>query len=503
MSAIRVRASTCIVAALAAACTAGGGDARRAGPSEPLNVAIGTFYPKAALADGAKGLASLFTSEPLVAAGWDGRPVYKLADTVVESEDRRQLTVTLRKGVRFHTGQPVTAPVVRLLLLEKLRAAPEIADIAAIDDRHLVISLHKPSTVKAEDLSTLIVDSNQDDRIGLRTGPFKFTSLDPLVLEPFNEYYQGKSAVQRVEIRRYDTHRASWTGMMRHEVNFLHEVSRDAIEFAEAGGDIRAYPLLRPYYTALVFSMRHPVLRRPEVRVAINEAIDRHELVTNGMRGNGQIAEGPFWPYHWAYPQGRFPVTLNPEAAKLRLDGIGLKVRTGALQQMPARFSFTCVIRAGDVRFERIALLVQRQLFAVGIDMKIEPVSGADLPTRLVTGNFEAFLFELVSGRTLQMAYRFWHSPPPQVTQFSRTDYSGADAALERLQAAHTDEEVRQALSDVMNVMRSDPPAAFLVWPREARAADASMDVPYETDRDIFGTLWQMKRAATPLVARQ
>ena len=467
-------------------------------------MAIGTVYSKAALAGGAMGLASLFTSEPLVAAGWDGRPVFKLAETVVESEDRRQLTVTLRKGVRFHTGQPVTAPVVRLLLLEKLpRTAPEIADIAAIDDRHLVISLHKPSTVKAEDLSTLIVDSNNDDRIGLRTGPFKFTSLDPLVLEPFNEYYQGKSAVQRVEIRQYDTHRASWTGMMRHEVNFLHEVSRDAIEFAEAGGDIRAYPLLRPYYTALVFSMRHQVLRRPEVRVAINEAIDRHELVTNGMRGHGQIAEGPFWPYHWAYPQGRFPVTFNPEAAKLRLDGAGLKVRTGALQQMPARFAFTCLIRAGDVRFERIALLVQRQLFAVGIDMKIEPVAGPDLGTRIVTGNFEAFLFELGSGKTLQFAYRFWHSPPPQVTQYSRTDYSGADAALERLQAAHTDEEVRQALSDVMHVMRSDPPAAFLVWPREARAADASMDVPYETDRDIFGTLWQMKRATPPLVARQ
>ena len=37
--------------------------------------------------------------------------------------------------------------------------------------------------------------------------------------------------------------------MMRHEVNFLHEVNRDAIDFVEAGGDIRAYPLLRPYYT--------------------------------------------------------------------------------------------------------------------------------------------------------------------------------------------------------------------------------------------------------------
>ena len=114
--------------------------------------------------------------------------------------------------------------------------------------------------------------------------------------------------------------------MMRHEVNFLHEVSRDAIEFAEAGGDIRAYSLLRPYYTALVFSMGHPVLRRREVRVAINEAIDRDELVRNGMRGHGEIAEGPFWPNHWAYPQGRFPVSFNPEAAKLRLESVGLKI---------------------------------------------------------------------------------------------------------------------------------------------------------------------------------
>ena len=161
--------------------------------------------------------------------------------------------------------------------------------------------------------------------------------------------------------------------MMRREVNFLHEVSRDAIDFVDAGGDIRAYPLLRPYYTALVFSMRHPVLKRREVRVAINEALDRNELVRNAMRGHGRIAEGPFRPYHWAYPQGRFPVAFNPEAAKLRLEASGLKVSTGSAQQMPARFAFTCLVLAGDDRFERIAQLVQRQLYAVGIDMQIEP----------------------------------------------------------------------------------------------------------------------------------
>ena len=64
---------------------------------------------------------------------------------------------------------------------------------------------------------------------------------------------------------------------------------------------------------------------------------------------------------------------------------------------------------------------------------------------------------------------------------FPVTGYSAADDAFDRLQVASSDEEVREALSDVMHVLRADPPAAFLVWPREARAADVSLDIPYET----------------------
>ena len=167
-------------------------------------------------------------------------------------------------------------------------------------------------------------------------------------------------------------------------------------------------------------------------------------------------------------------MSFNPEAAKLRLDGVGLKVRPDTARQMPSRFTFTCLILAGDARFERIALLVQRQLYGVGIDMKIEPVPLKEIPPRLFAGKFDAFIFELGSGRILSWAYRFWHSPPPgRPHPYPRTDYAAADGALDRLQVAHTDEAIREALLDVMHVIRADPPAAFLVWPREARAADA------------------------------
>lgn len=290
--------------------------------------------------------------------------------------------------------------------------------------------------------------------------------------------------------------------MMRGDVNVLHEVSRDAIDFVEAGGDIRAYKLLRPYYTALIFNTRHPVLQRREVRLAINEAIDREELVENGMRGHGRVAEGPFWPYHWAYPHGRFPVSFNREAAKLRLDGAGMKAGPRTAEQMPARFGFTCLVLANDDRFERIALLVQRQLYAIGIDMKIAPLPALELTTRLASGDFDAFILEAVGGRILGWGHDFWHSPAPGAKAPFRTGYIAADAALDRLQIADTDDQVREALADVMQVMRNDPPAAFLVWPREARAADIGFEIPYEVDRDIFGTIWQLKKAGPPMVAR-
>jgi len=438
-----------------------------------------------------------------VAAAWDGRPLFRLAESVVESEDGLVLTVTLDGKVRFHTGDRITAPVVRELMLKKLPRLPEVSDIVVLDDRRLELRLSKPSSLKAEDLSAILVDSNDSDKLALRTGPFKFVSTEPMVLQRFDAYHQGQPTVERVEIRQYPTHRAAWTGMMRREVNFLHEVSRDAIDFVEAGGDIRAYPLLRPYYTALVFSMRHPVLRRREVRIAINEAVNRNEIVVNGMRGHGRIAEGPFWPYHWAYPQGRFPVAFNPEAAKLRLEAAGLKIGARTPQQMPSRFAFKCLVLTGDDRFERIAQLVQRQLYAVGIDMTIEPVPAKELQSRLLAGDFEAFILELGSGRSLNWARRAWHSPGLGTSGYPVTGYAAADAALDRLQIAHSDEEVREAMSDVMHAMRSDPPAAFLVWPHEARAASASFDIPYEPERDVFGSLWRLKEAAPDLKAQR
>jgi peptide/nickel transport system substrate-binding protein len=478
----RARVSACVVAVVAAAASACTGDARPAVPDNPPIVHLGTF--------GAAGgrLADLLSREPLVAVGWDGRPAYRLAESAAESPDGSVLTFQLRPNARFHTGEPVTPEQVRRLLMLKADLMKEASGIEITGERTFIIRLRQPHSLKLVNLSDYTIHDDSDLR--LRTGPFKVSSLSPTAtLDRFEQYYLGQPTVARVVIHEYPTHRAAWTAMMRGEVNFLHEVSRDAIDFLEAGGTIRAYPMLRPYYVPLVFNLKHPILRRKEVRVALSEAIDREEVVHNGMRGHGQVAEGPFWPYHWAYMQGRYAAAHNPEAARLRLEGAGLAVRRANPQAMPARFAFTCLIRQGDARFERIALVVQRQLFDIGVDMQLRLVPQGEFLRRIKAGDFESFIFEMASGRTLNFPYDFWHSKVSVLP----IGYSAADEALDRMKYAKSDDEVRMAISEVMQILRSDPPAVFLASPREARAADQAFYVPYEKDSDVFGNLWQLR----------
>jgi peptide/nickel transport system substrate-binding protein len=259
----------------------------------------------------------------------------------------------------------------------------------------------------------------------------------------------------------------------------------------EAESTVNTYSFPRPYYVSLVFSTRHPILKRPEVRVAINEALDRAAIVKDGLRGRGEPAEGPFWPQHWAYPGPRQGFTYDPQSAKARLDAAGLPVRRHP-DGTPKRFSFSCVMFANDSRFDRIAATVQKQLADVGIDMKLIAVPQSELEKTALAGNFDAFIFEF-AGRALSWTYGFWRSG-----QRLNTGYTSGDALLDRMRTARSDDEVKAAAVELAQLFRRDPPAAFLAWQETTRVVSTGFDVGAETGRDIFTSIWQWRRAREP-----
>ena len=66
------------------------------------------------------------------------------------------------------------------------------------------------------------------------------------------------------------------------------------------------------------------------------------------------------------------------------------------------------------------------------------------------------------------------------------------------MKVSRGEHDTRQAIAEVLSIFRRDPPAAFLAFPRETRAVDRAFEIPYEQDRDVFGTLWQIRAAPSP-----
>jgi peptide/nickel transport system substrate-binding protein len=433
--------------------------------------------------------------------GWDGRPTQKLAERWEWLEDGAGLRVVLKPGVRFHDGSALTLE--RALAILRKRLVPEagltFSSISSIDIANGAIEIRtrRKEAFLLTDLADVALTSEQSDRIG--TGPYALESDAPSIrLRAFDGYHQGAPVIKAVEFKSYQTQRSAWAALMRGEIDALHEVSRDAVEFVEAETTgVGTHSHLRPYYILLGFNLRHPVLRNREVRRAINEAIHREELIERAMHERGEPARSPIWPLHWAYnPTG--PIyRSNPDAARLRLQSAGYPLRTaGRVAGMPSRFSFTCLLWADDPRFERLALMVQRQLYDVGIDMQLEAVPGVRLYPRLMKGDFDAYLMEQTSGRSLAWVYRFWHSSQSDVPSLVNTGYSSADRILDRLRGATEDDEIRDAVGALHQQLFADPPAAFLAWGQATRALSRTFSVPDTSGPDILGSLWQWRPVA-------
>ena len=453
-------------------------------------------------------LRSFLFAEALLALDWQGRPSARLATKWDWEDEGLTLRVHLRPDAHFHDGAQVNASAVVKILKQKIAKTQTIGfeavnSVDTATDGSLVFRLSRPDGFLTSTLATtLIID---DDKPDVGTGPFRLVPETENLEGVRNaSYYRGAPEIERVQVKSYPTARATWVGLMKNDVDLALEVNKDSVDFFEGAAKFRIVSSIQPFYIPLVFNLRNPILARKEVRRAISDAINRDEIVSKGMR-KGQVADDPVWPFHWAYNAAGRQHTPDPLAARERLDAAGLPVRPAAAGRRASRFQLKCLFYNVDPQFERIGLLLQRQLAAVGIDLILEGVNEKQLVTRLGTGDFDSYLFQLTSGRDVSWAYRFWHSPTGALGPvMQNTGYNGADAVLDRLRQARDDqpEDIRVAIGDLRQRFYDDVPAVFLAWPEITRAVDTRFDIGNPSDPEIFANLWRWHFAFSQIASR-
>ena len=139
--------------------------------------------------------------EGLVKPTSEGEIVPAVASEVVKSEDGLTYTFTLRPGVKFHNGNPVTVEDLVYSIERRWNSDDAAAILAALsvidhldhDDTTLTITLSEPSNeFLAAVMNAYIIPAGYDKQATapVGTGPYKFVSRtvqDSLVLERFAE----------------------------------------------------------------------------------------------------------------------------------------------------------------------------------------------------------------------------------------------------------------------------------------------------------------------------
>ena len=447
-----------------------------------------------------------FVSDSFVGIGWDGRPIDKVVVDPEWTPDQLGLKLRIRPNLQFHDGLPIDREYLRRALEAMLKAPQQrgtnisYQSVRAVENDpeaadRVIITLSRPEAFLLADLANSTLAHPTNEQIG--NGPYKVASMSGKIrLVAFDKYYRGPPKIAALEIENFSDQRASWAALMRGDVDAVHEIAPNAVDFVQAEGQttVKTYPFVRPYYYQLVFNVQHPLLKNPAVRQALSYGVDRQAVVDLALNKQGSVAEGPIWPFHWAYSTAQKTYTHNSEAATLRLDSAGLTVKPSKEKgRMPSRLRLRCMTLAKDAMYEKIALLLQKQLYEIGVDLDIETVPGVEIEPRLTSGDFDTALLPRTSGRSLAWTYLTFHSTE------SLGGYKAADKVLDQLRQTTSEAEIRSRVSDLQQIFHDDPPAIFIAWPKVARVVSSRFEVPHEAGRDVISTIWAWR----PVTASQ
>lgn len=324
------------------------------------------------------------------------------------SADGLTLTYTLRTGVTFHDGTPLTADDVvftyRALLDPKtnttLRSAYDaLAEVVATDARTVAFRLKYPyapfvkrttlGILPARLLSGVDINTAPVNREPVGTGPYRLQSWtsERMVLVANDAYWGGAPAVKRVTIAFIADDNVRAARLRAGELDGAELPAKIADRFAGTAG-YRRHDVPSADYRIVNLPMAHPVTGDRAIRQALDHAVDRQAIVDAVLGGQGQPGFGLISPAatEWYEPSpNRSPGADRARAGQV-LDQAGWRPgRDGIRAKDGRRAAFTLMYAASDTLRKDLATAVASDARKVGIDVTLTGLDWSAIRPRLGT----------------------------------------------------------------------------------------------------------------------
>lgn len=151
--------------------------------------------------------------EGLVKPASDGSLVPAVASSYQISEDAKVYTFTLRDGITFHDGTPVTTEDVKYSIDRCAEIQGEssafsmLSEVVIKDDKTVVVVLKEGYSEFLSELTLAVIPKSNEDPVKspIGTGPFKYVSYTPgqnLMLEKYDGYWkEGVPSLDSVQFK--------------------------------------------------------------------------------------------------------------------------------------------------------------------------------------------------------------------------------------------------------------------------------------------------------------
>lgn len=317
-----------------------------------------------------------------------------LAEKITVSDDGLVWRATLRKGVRFSDGQPLTSRDVVFTFRTMMANGGRndltmLSSVSAIGNDQVEFTLKQPSSLFWGRLATAAIVpehlySEQYAAHPVGSGPFRLVQWQrgrQLIVEPNPYYYGPKSAFERITF----LFGPQESLVMRARAGSIDVV---AVPLAQTGlsfGDLQekvvdsvdvrgiSFPVQPPFVTKGNRRAGNTVTSDLAIRKAINLVINR-ELLASGLLNNyGHPAWGLADGLPWDQKASRFQDNQPVKAADM-LDEAGwiydkkqeIRIKNG----VPARFELWYA--SGDAVRQGLALAVADSVRPLGIKVEVK-----------------------------------------------------------------------------------------------------------------------------------
>jgi len=420
-----------VAAAVALAGCAGGGGSSATG--DDATIAVGSLYEPQNLSNtggGGQGVTEAFTGnvyEGLYRLTDDGEVEPVLAADSTVSDDGLTYTFTLKDGVTFHSGDPLTSADVKssieAVTAEDSQSARKssfavISGIATPDDKTVVITLSERSISFIYNLSYVwIVNDAAKDLKTTEDGTGPYTLGDwkrgsTLSLERWDDYWGEPAKNAEVVFTYFTDATALSNALVTKQIDIITSVQSpdqlsqftDNADYVVSDGDSTTKELL-------AFNDRVAPFDQALVRKAVYSAIDTKKLLSSIWGEYGTLIGSMVPPTDPWYEDLTQVNPYDPELAKQQLAEAGFA----------DGFTFTLDTPSYDPH-PAVAEFLQSELAKVGITVEINTISADEWYSKVFKErDFQATLQEHVNDRDVVWYGNpdfYWGYDNPEVTQW-------------------------------------------------------------------------------------